>query len=58
MLDVADRRSSVRLIGALVNDIRAHEVESQSADEDQYDVGISVHYPDEILKIGEQYGES
>lgn len=58
MLGVADRRSSLRLIGAVVNDIRTQEIESQSADEDQYDVGIGVHYPDEILKIGEQYGES
>ena len=58
MLDVADRRSSPRLIGAVVNDIRTQEIESQSADEDQYDVGIGVHYCDEILKIGEQYGES
>ncbi len=58
MPNVADRRSSLKLIGALVNDIRTHEIESQSADEDQYNVGIGVHYPDEILKIGEQYGES
>lgn len=58
MLDVADRRSSLRLIGALVNDIRTQEIESQSTDEDQYNVGIGVHYPDKVLKIGEQYGES
>jgi hypothetical protein len=58
MLDVADTPSSGRLIGALVNNIRAHEVERQSTDENQYYVWIGIHYPNEILKIGEEYGQS
>ena len=58
MLHVADSPYSPGLVRALVNHIRTHEIESQSTYKDQYDVGIGVHYPDEILKIGEQYGES
>ena len=58
MLDVADSPSSLDLARTLVNNIRAQEIEGQGTDEDQYDVGIGVHYPNEILKIGEQYGES
>ena len=58
MLDVAGSPSSLELDRALVNNIRAQEIEGQSTDEDQYDVGIDVHYPNEILKIDEQYGES
>jgi hypothetical protein len=58
MLDVADSASFRKLVRALVNNISAHEIKGQSTDEDQYDVRIRVHYPDEILKIGKQYGES
>jgi hypothetical protein len=58
MLDVTDSVSFRKLVSALVNNICAHEIKGQSTDKDQYDVGIGVHYPDEVLEIGKQYGES
>ncbi len=52
MLGVANMSSARGLLCALMDNVRAHEIEGQCADKDQYDVRISVHDPDETLKIG------
>jgi hypothetical protein len=55
---VANRPSLCRLLRASVNNVCAHEVEGQSADEEKQDIRVGIHDLDKILKIRQQYRES
>lgn len=57
MLGVANRPCLCRLLRASVNNVCAHEVEAQSANEDHQDIRIGIHDLNKVLKIGKQYSE-